>query len=77
MLRFGAPWAQLVRYALEEEASYIVVGSHGLSGYQPLAPGSTTARLLTHSPVPVVVGMASRPRGTPSRASAAAAVHGS
>jgi nucleotide-binding universal stress UspA family protein len=62
MLRFGAAWAQIVRCALEEDASYIAVGSHGLSGFQPLAPGSTTARLLTHSPVPVLVGTASRPR---------------
>jgi nucleotide-binding universal stress UspA family protein len=74
-LRFGSPWAQIVRYAREEDASLVCVGSHGQSGYQPLTPGSTAARLLTHSPVPVLVGMASRPGAAAVRPGAAAALH--
>ena len=74
-LRFGSPWAQIVRYAFEEDASLVCVGSHGLSGYQPLAPGSTAARLLTHSPVPVLVGIAAHPGGATLGSSAPATLH--
>ena len=54
-LRFGAPWAQIARCALEVGASLVAVGSHGRTGFHPLGPGSTTAQLLTRCPVPVLV----------------------
>ena len=54
-LRFGVPWAQIVRFALEVGACMVAVGSHGRSGFHPLAPGSTAAQLLTRCPVPVLV----------------------
>jgi len=53
--REGTPWVELLRHAEAENARFIVVGSHGASGFQPLAPGSTTARLLTRSTIPVLV----------------------
>ncbi len=54
-LRFGVPWAQIVRCALEVGASLVAVGSHGRTGFHPLGPGSTAAQLLTRCPVPVLV----------------------
>jgi nucleotide-binding universal stress UspA family protein len=51
----GTPWTEIARFALQVNATLIVVGSHGRSGYQPLLPGSTTARLITRSTVPVLV----------------------
>jgi nucleotide-binding universal stress UspA family protein len=54
-LRFGVPWAQIVRCAVEVGACMVAVGSHGRTGFHPLAPGSTAAQLLTRCPVPVLV----------------------
>ena len=54
-VRHGYPWVELVRYAHEIEPAMIVVGSHGASGFQPLALGSTAARLALLSPFPVLV----------------------
>lgn len=53
--REGTPWIELLRHAEAENARFIVVGSHGATGFQPLAPGSTTARLLLRSKIPVLV----------------------
>lgn len=54
-LRKGTAWIELVRIAVEREPTMIVVGSHGLSGFQPVALGTTAARLGIHSPYPVLV----------------------
>jgi nucleotide-binding universal stress UspA family protein len=51
----GTPWVQIVRHCESTQPLFLVVGSHGLGGYQTLGPGSTTARLLVRSPVPVLV----------------------
>ncbi|GBD32701.1 MAG: hypothetical protein KatS3mg081_2666 [Gemmatimonadales bacterium] len=53
--REGVPWVQLAKRAEECRASLLVVGSHGRAGYQPLALGSTAARLVVLAPCPVVV----------------------
>lgn len=58
-VRHGYPWVELVRYAHEILPAMIVVGSHGTSGFQPLALGSTAARLAVLSPFPVLVVTAS------------------
>jgi len=50
-----APWVVLSREARACAARILVVGSHGRSGYQPLAPGATTRKLLAAAPCPVVV----------------------
>lgn len=55
VVRRGLPWVELVREAEYGSAWLIVVGSHGASGFQPVALGSTAARLAILSPYPVVL----------------------
>jgi nucleotide-binding universal stress UspA family protein len=50
-----APWVVLSREARACAARMLVMGSHGSSGFQPLAPGGTTRKLLMAAPCPVVV----------------------
>lgn len=54
-IRFGSPWVELVRFEEDVSPVLLVVGSHGLSGYQPLAIGSTAARVSMHARCPVVL----------------------
>jgi nucleotide-binding universal stress UspA family protein len=51
----AAPWAVLAREAQSCSARVLVVGCHGRSGFQPLAPGATTRKLLVSAPCPVMV----------------------
>jgi nucleotide-binding universal stress UspA family protein len=77
VVRRGFAWMELVRYAREIEPMVIVVGSHGSSGFQPLALGSTAARLGVLSPYPVLVVTASERMGRTVAASVeGAAPHG-
>ncbi|HEX5818822.1 MAG TPA: universal stress protein [Gemmatimonadales bacterium] len=66
----GAPWVVLAREAHACAARVLVVGSHGRSGFQPLAPGATTRKLLVSAPCPVVV-VGARLRQTPAHAGVA------
>jgi nucleotide-binding universal stress UspA family protein len=54
-VRHGFPWLELSRHARDTGPTFVVVGSHGRSGFQPLAMGSTAARLGVSSPSPVLV----------------------
>lgn len=54
-IRFGSAWVELARFAEEVSPVLLVVGSHGLSGYQPLAVGSTASRVSMHARCPVVL----------------------
>lgn len=54
-VRSGFPWVELVRHAHDCAPIMIVVGSHGSSGFQPLALGSTAGRMGVLSPYPVLV----------------------
>jgi nucleotide-binding universal stress UspA family protein len=45
----------IVRTALEEDADLIVVGSHGRTGLSRVMLGSVAAKVVTASPVPVLV----------------------
>jgi nucleotide-binding universal stress UspA family protein len=54
-VRFGGPWIELARYVAEVAPVFLVIGSHGRSGYQPLAIGSTAARVTVHARCPVVL----------------------
>jgi nucleotide-binding universal stress UspA family protein len=54
-VRFGLPWVELARQAHAVQPSLVIVGSHGRAGFQPLALGSTAARLALMCPAPVVV----------------------
>ena len=54
-VRSGQPWAELARAAAACGAVALVIGSHGRSGYQPVALGSTAVRLGLVAPCPTVV----------------------
>ena len=45
----------IVRTAVEEDADLIVVGSHGRTGLSRIMLGSVAAKVVTASPVPVLV----------------------
>jgi nucleotide-binding universal stress UspA family protein len=50
----GDPAVQILRTAEEENADFIVMGTHGLSGYQALLIGSVTNKILHKTKVPVL-----------------------
>ena len=54
-VREGLPWLELLRRAEELRPLALVVGSHGRSGLNPLALGSTASKLVLVSPCPVMV----------------------
>ena len=56
----GISWREIVRVATDEGVSLIVMGSHGERGFVERIVGSTTMRVLTHSPVPLLIA---RPAG--------------
>lgn len=66
-VRRGTVWVELVRVAAERRADLIVIGTHGRTGFQPVALGTTAARLALLSPRPIVlVGSRElRPRESP------------
>lgn len=62
--RRGVPAVELSRMAREMGAALIVLGTHGASGYQPVALGATASRMALLAPCPVVlVGPRGRVRG--------------
>ena len=69
-VRQGVPWVEIARRAAEAGATLLVVGTHGRSGYQPLAIGATALKLTLTAPCPVTLVNArgSRPLfSTPAR----------
>lgn len=54
MLR-GKPHVEIIRYAKEVKADLIIVGSHGLSGWEHALFGSTADRVVRESPCHVLV----------------------
>ncbi|MEW6097986.1 MAG: universal stress protein [Pseudomonadota bacterium] len=48
-------WEAIVDHAKKQQCDLIVMASHGRRGVQALLLGSETNRVLTHSPVPVLV----------------------
>jgi nucleotide-binding universal stress UspA family protein len=53
-LRVGEPHEQILASAHERAADLIVMGTHGLSGYEKFLFGSTTERVLRQTEVPVL-----------------------
>jgi nucleotide-binding universal stress UspA family protein len=53
MLR-GFPAEEILRYADEQDADLIVMGTHGRTGVDRVLLGSVTERVVRRSPVPVV-----------------------
>ncbi len=51
----GTPWLELTREARSRDASVVVVGRHGRSGYQPIELGSTAAHVGLAAPCPVLL----------------------
>jgi nucleotide-binding universal stress UspA family protein len=49
------PWEAIVRTANEKHCDLIVMASHGRRGISAMILGSETHKVLTHSPVPVLV----------------------
>lgn len=64
--RSGTPWIELARFAEECGAALVVVGTHGRTGFQTVALGTTASRLTLLSPRPVLLvngRPAARPAG--------------
>lgn len=53
--RDGVAWIELVRAVGESDASMLVVGTHGQSGFQPLRLGRTAESVALRSPAPVLL----------------------
>jgi len=51
----GSPAETIIAIAKREGADMIIAASHGKHGAKKFALGSVTARLIEHSPVPVLV----------------------
>lgn len=49
------PWEAIIEQAKAENCDLIVMASHGRRGLSALLLGSETQRVLTHSPIPVLV----------------------
>jgi len=54
MLR-GKPHAEIIRFAKEIQADLIVMGSHGLTGWEHVLFGSTADRVVRESPCHVLL----------------------
>jgi nucleotide-binding universal stress UspA family protein len=57
----------IARVARRRRASYVVMGTHGRSGFTGLVLGSVAARVLAIAPCPVLTVPARRPRSTRGR----------
>lgn len=55
LIRAGRPGRTIVQVCKEEYCDLIVMGSRGLSDFSGMVMGSVSHRVLTHSPVPVMV----------------------
>ena len=53
-MRRGFPAEEILRYADEQDADLIVMGTHGRTGVDRVLLGSVTERVVRRSPVPVV-----------------------
>jgi nucleotide-binding universal stress UspA family protein len=49
------PWEAILDLAKQQACDLIVMASHGRRGMAALLIGSETSRVLTHSPLPVLV----------------------
>ena len=55
MLTANNPWEGIIKTALAKKCDLIVMASHGRRGLAGLLLGSETAKVLTHSKIPVLV----------------------
>jgi nucleotide-binding universal stress UspA family protein len=61
VVRTGQPAPEILRTARDRHADLIVMSSHGATGFRRLVFGSTTARLLRQTTLPVLVSPATDP----------------
>jgi nucleotide-binding universal stress UspA family protein len=54
VVRSGSPPAEILRYATEEEADLVVLGTHGRTGFERFMVGSVTEKILRKAPCPVL-----------------------
>ena len=52
--RVGHPPVEIVRYAEEKKADFIVMGTHGRKGWERVLMGSVLAGVLARSKIPVI-----------------------
>lgn len=50
----GVPYEEIIRIAQDQDASLIVIGTHGRSGLDHLIFGSTAERVVRNAPCPVL-----------------------
>jgi nucleotide-binding universal stress UspA family protein len=55
VIREGNPASEILDYASKEQVDLIICGNRGLGGFESFLIGSVTHKLLTHSPIPVLV----------------------
>lgn len=70
----GHPAAEIVRYAIDQGADVIVLGSHGHGAIRRFMLGSVAERVMRHAPCPVMVVPHEALRATAFDEKAAAAV---
>jgi nucleotide-binding universal stress UspA family protein len=51
----GDPAQRIVNFAEEQSVDMIVVGSHGIGGFERLVIGSVSEKVVRHAKVPVLV----------------------
>jgi len=54
VVRTGVPWEEIVRFAGEEDAQMIVMGTVGRAGLERLMLGSVAERVVRRAPCPVL-----------------------
>uniref|UniRef100_A0A7C2NXA6 Universal stress protein n=1 Tax=Schlesneria paludicola TaxID=360056 RepID=A0A7C2NXA6_9PLAN len=54
VIRVGAPYVEIIKYAEEQDVDVIVVGTQGRSGLSHLLLGSTAEKVVRKSPCPVL-----------------------
>jgi nucleotide-binding universal stress UspA family protein len=64
-VRSGVPWIELVRAAGQQGAAFLIAGTHGETGFQPLRLGTTAGLVALRCPTPVVLVPPMFPAGYP------------
>jgi nucleotide-binding universal stress UspA family protein len=54
VVKVGAAWSEIVRFATDEHADMIVMGTQGRTGLEHLLLGSVAERVVRHAPCPVL-----------------------
>ncbi len=64
-VRRGRASDEICSYAAENNVSIVTIGTHGRSGFEHFLFGSTTERVLRHSPCPVLSVRLEQPKSEP------------